>query len=288
LISLGKQNNMRSRNLTLHLGEGRRYGVLKYQRIRLLTNADSHLICEPTQPMSSEAWSSNNHESIQFRTANGRSDLQGAFKLLQKCYCDAGLAVPDHGPLRVLPFHLWQQTQVFVAVRKEKIIGCVTLIADTSWNALPIDSTYPKALSQFRRQGERIGEIACLAIAPSGSRTSTKIFVELTRRLTVFARDIGLTQLAAVVHPRHATFYRHAMGFEIIGPLARQSHVEGRPGLPIRGLINDPTLVRDRWRDAYFDESIPRTEIKPRPISEVDQDYLRQYIQSEPKILKAA
>ena len=280
-----KQSDMRSRS-TIPL-KGKRFDIVRYHRVRLLQKTPRGLIHDRAQRLE-ELQSGNSSELIQYRSAKGRQELEGAFELLQQRYCEAGLASSERGRLRVLPFHLWRQTQVFVAVQDERVIGCVTLVSDTGSNSLPIDVAYPSALRQLRRQGERIGEISCLAIAASGSTSSTKLFVELTRRMTFYARELGLTQLAAVVHPRHAAFYRHAMGFKVIGPSASQSHVEGHAGLPILGLVNDPSVFQERWRASYFDSVVPRSEIRRRPMSDIDREYFRASIRSAPQILRAA
>ena len=146
----------------------------------------------------------------------------------------------------------------------------------------------PCASCREKRQGESTGEIACLAIEPGCSESSSRLFGELTRRVMFFARAAGLTRLAAVVHPRHAKFYRQAMGFEIIGGIARQEHVEGHPGVPILGTVNDPTPYREKWRQFYFDGSFPADEIASRPMSQIDREYFRRYAANFMQHLKVA
>ena len=149
---------------------------------------------------------------LEYRTADGRQDLEGAFRLLQQRYCAAGLSSAFDQRMRILPFHFWPQTQVFVATQGSSVLGCITLITDSGAHPLPIESMYPESLSQLRRQGERTGEITCLAMEPNGAASSSKLFGELTRRMMFFARAAGLTRLAAVVHPRHAKFYSPSDG----------------------------------------------------------------------------
>ena len=224
---------------------------------------------------------------LQFQTAFGRQELESAFRLLHRRYCAVGLSSAYDRRLRILPFHFWKQTQVFVAKRGTEILGCITLITDRGENDLPIESVYPESLAPLKRQGERIGEISCLAMEPDCSESSTKLFGELTRRTMFFARAAGLTRLAAVVHPRHAKFYRNAMGFEVIGGLARLAHVEGQPGVPILGTVNDPAPYRARWRQFYFDGCFPEQEILPRPMSQIDREYFQRQAAAMPSLTAA-
>tara|TARA_R110002049_G_scaffold285698_3_gene466868 strand:- start:11568 stop:12413 length:846 start_codon:yes stop_codon:yes gene_type:complete len=216
-------------------------------------------------------------QAIEYRTALGREDLEAAFRLLHRRYCAVGLSSAYDRRMRILPFHFWDQTQVFVARRGAQVLGCITLITDCGPQKLPIESMYPDSFAPLHRSGERIGEITSLAIEPGCSESSSRLFGELTRRTMFFARAAGLTRLAAVVHPRHAKFYRHAMGFDIIGGLARVDHVEGQPGVPILGTVNDPTPYREKWRQFYFDGSFPIDEIRARPMHEIDRHYFGRY-----------
>ena len=264
---------------------------IKFHRFRIQKRAtrwtidlrNTHRIGAGTE----QSGASNELSGLQFQTACGRQDLESAFRLLHRRYCAVGLSSAYDRRLRILPFHFWKQTQVFVAKRAEEIVGCITLITDNGENDLPIESVYPESIASLKRQGERIGEISCLAMEPGCSESSTRLFGELTRRTMFFARSAGLTRLAAVVHPRHAKFYRHAMGFEVIGGLARLAHVEGQPGLPILGTVNDPTPYRARWRQFYFDGAFPEEEIHPRPMSQIDREYFRRQAAAMPPMASA-
>lgn len=217
---------------------------------------------------------------LEFGTAFGRQDLEGAFRLLHRRYCAVGLSSAYDRRMRILPFHFWPQTQVFVAKLSGRVVGCVTLITNQGENSLPIEAVYPESFEPLSQKGESTGEIACLALEPGCSESPSRLFGELTRRVMFFARAAGLTRLAAVVHPRHAKFYRQAMGFEIIGGIARQEHVEGHPGVPILGMVNDPTPYREKWRQFYFDGTFPREQISVRPMSQIDREYFRRYTAS--------
>jgi hypothetical protein len=135
-----------------------------------------------------------------------------------------------------------------------------------------MDSFYPEAIGRLRKKSKQIGEITSLAVDQSESSPG-EIFVELTRLLTFFARSEGLEFLSAVVHPRHAKFYQHAMGCEVIGTEKSIAAVGGSPGIALFGNINEPDRYRSRWRDLYFIGDFATADLKSCPMSNEDCEY---------------
>ena len=252
--------------------------TIRFHRLRIKKRDERWSIALRRSTTTTDATTQRSTEQLCYRTAFGRQDLESAFQLLHRRYCAAGLSQAYDRRLRILPFHFWRQTQVFVAKQGSDVLGCITLVTDSGDHSLPIESYYPESIRALHRQGERTGEITCLAMEPNRTESSSRLFGELTRRTMFFARARGLTRLTAVVHPRHAKFYCHAMGFEVIGEPSRQEHVEGLPGVPILGSVNDPTPYRERWRQFYFEGTFPSDEIAQRPMSQIDQEYFRRHL----------
>ena len=217
-------------------------------------------------------------DSVIYRTAQSRADLAGAFRLLQRRYVDTGLSPNRDATMRVMPYHLWSETQVFVAVHRNTVIGSVSLIRDGHRDGIPMESTYGDAIKRVRNEGSRLGEVCSLSVDSPGALSSGELFGQLTRLMMFQARYVGLEYLVAVVHPRHAKFYQLAMGFQEIGGLSHYNQVGGQPGIPILGSVNDRSSYRSRWRRYYFDGTYSDAELEPRPISPADREFFRQYL----------
>lgn len=208
-------------------------------------------------------------DSICYRPVRSRSDLMNAFRLLQQRYEATGLApaTPNQGNssyIRMMPYHGWLQSQVFVAAIGERIIGTVTLVLDGEHD-LPMAEYFPDEIRAAREIGN-VGEITSLAVDPVHPK-SAEIFGQLTRILTFFARHHRMDFLAATVHPRHAEFYQHAMGFQLIGDEIRCDQVGGKPGVAVLGNVNDQSKYRKRWQDYYFSGNFPVYLMEPRFMS---------------------
>lgn len=209
------------------------------------------------------------HDRIVCRPVHSRSDLMDAFRLLQQRYEATGLAEatprgPIAGYIRMRPYHGWTQSQVFVATIQEQVVGTVTLILDGEFD-LPMSEYFPREIRAARQKG-KVCEIASLAVDPVHPKP-TEVFGQLTRVLTFFARYHAMDSHVATVHPRHAKFYRHAMGFEIIGDEIQCQQVGGKPGVAVIGSVNDSTKYRKRWEDYYFTGSFPPDHMQARPMT---------------------
>lgn len=224
--------------------------------------------------------------AIDFRLARSRRDLTGAFELLQRRYAEAGLSADRSAELRVLPYHLWRETQIFVAVHRGKVIGSVSLTRDGNDSGIPMESTYGDVVERLRRERQSFGEVCSLTVDSPGDRSTGEIFGQLTRMIMFFSRHIGLDQLVAVVHPRHAKFYQRAMGFDTIGGPTQYHQVAGQPGIPILGSVNNRDRYRRRWQQFYFDGCYAKGVLDPSPLSFADVNYFRQYLPSTPESAK--
>lgn len=206
------------------------------------------------------------------RTASSRNDFRSAFGLIQRRYQASGLLTDTGTSMRIMPYHLSAASQVFVAERNHEVVGTITLVRDGD-DGLPMDTLYPEAIGNARKTSDKIGEITSLAVDPLQASPG-KIFMKLTRLLTFFARAQGLEYLTAVVHPRHAKFYRHAVDCQVIGDEKSVESVGGSPGIPLLfGNINDSTHSRSRLRNKYFEGDFSGSELKPSPMLGQDCEY---------------
>jgi hypothetical protein len=213
-----------------------------------------------------------------YRAAKSRSDYEGAFRILQQRYAESGLTRNFGAKMRVMPYHLWADTQVFVALYQDRIIGSVSLVRDGVSHGLPMESTYRESVDGLRSAGVRLGEVCCLCVGSEKTHSSGELFAGLTRIMMFHARYTGLDCLVAVVHPRHGKFYRLAMGFAEIGGLSAYRQVAGQPGVPILGAVKDDSSYRDRWKRNYFVGNVTDEELRPHPMTMIDREYFRRFI----------
>lgn len=241
--------------------------------------------CEVQHPSYEVPHSRSRHprsSRVEYRTARTQADYWGAFSRLHQRFVDAGIVSRSLTKLRVHPYHMWDASQVFVSLQDGSVTGTVTLIADSPEHGLPIESKYPEAIEGLRRQGRRIGEMGSLAIATSGDGSEKlgdfEQFIGLTRLMIHFARQQGINEIVAVVHPKHARFYRTAIGFTELGEQMLVPEVEGRPGVLVSAPLDRPGDCHPRWRNAYFNGDFGPAELMPRPMELLDQLYFEKYV----------
>lgn len=115
-----------------------------------------------------------------------------------------------------------------------------------------------------KRTDLTVGKITRLAIdssqqAQSGSPIAYRcVFLELTSFLYQTAVEYGLTDLEAIVHPRHAKLYRRVFNAKPIGKPFDCEAVAGAPAQLMRADIRDPKLFHPRLRECYVERSSQR------------------------------
>ena len=221
---------------------------------------------------------SNMHErdgcTVDYRIAATRNERRQAFCLVYECYRNSGLIKPNPYHMRVLPHHLSSTTNVFVAFGRSSAIATVTLIGDGQFG-LPLESIHPEVAAERRQAGLTIAEISCLAVSHLAFRRFFPSFIELTRLMAQYARYMGIDQLLAVVHPRHARIFERLMGFQPFGSVKPHPSVGNQPALAC--CLDFRRIDRSRpglW-DWYFASRIPNGQLRPQPMPSEDQEYFR-------------
>lgn len=139
-----------------------------------------------------------------------------ASNLVTSMYDSRGLgtAQPSHA---VGPPENWRREQVTLAAsRGPQVLGTLTLGVD-SGNGLLADSLYRPEIKPLRQQGHLLCEVTRLAFDPAVR--NREVMATLFHVAFVLASVVHeRTDLFAEVHPRHAGFYQHTMGYQIAGP----------------------------------------------------------------------
>jgi hypothetical protein len=95
-----------------------------------------------------------------------------------------------------------------------------------------------------------------------------------------FAACHDVEQLLAVVHPRHARFYKGYMAFEQIADERAYPSVQNNPAVALCLDLNK--IKRDPPKNyaMFFGEALPVEQLQARPIDAVDQAHFERIIQA--------
>ncbi|MFA5631099.1 MAG: hypothetical protein WC997_06285 [Porticoccaceae bacterium] len=109
------------------------------------------------------------------------------------------------------------QRLTLAASSGHRVFGTLTLGMDTG-QGLMADELYKNEIDELRARGRRLCEVTRLAFEPALS--CQEVMATIFNVAFVLARDVhARTDLVAEVHPRHAAFYRRAMGYQVVGPV---------------------------------------------------------------------
>lgn len=212
------------------------------------------------------------------RTACCREDFRESFSVLYHSFQRSGLCPRNAAELRVLPYHLSPQTQVFVGEHQGKVCGTISLVLDEG-TGLPLESVFGDSVQPIRDSGRRVAEFASLAIDPAYPQNKTKSFSQLTSTAVAFARHHGVDELLAAVHPRHARFYQRTMGFRCLSDVVPYAGVLDRPAVLIAVSINEVHRVDSRWQRWYgHSANANRASLERRGMSSADANYFTGFL----------
>jgi len=140
---------------------------------------------------------------------------ESADRLVASVYGSRGLKVAGFPPAPHSG-HGNAAQETLVASRGQHVIGTLTVTVDAG-TGLHAEAFYERQLSEMRLRGCRLCEVTRLAIHPDvqGHEVMATLF---NVAFLVASEVYGRTDLVAEVHPRHAAFYRRAMGYRVAGP----------------------------------------------------------------------
>jgi hypothetical protein len=130
-----------------------------------------------------------------------------AGSLVRNRYISRGYSIGDAGKD--------PQLFTFIAYDEGELVGTVGLRLDSS-RGLAADQLYAEEINALRSQGNRLCEFTRLAV--DRSVASKPVLAGLFHTAYLYASVIrGSTHAVIEVNPRHVTFYRRALNFEILG-----------------------------------------------------------------------
>ena len=213
--------------------------------------------------------------------ARSRSDLLGAFSMLYEAYLKAGLESPKASGIRITPFHMLPTTEVLVAKLRGEVISTVSLIGD-GYLGIPMQSMYPEQVNGLREQGLRLAEVGCLADRRDSPVRFIDNFKEMTRLLSQVASVRGIDALVVATHPRHARFYKRALGFEQLGDESTCPYAQGNPAVAL--FMHFEAHRGTDLYDRYFGDPIPNKELTQYYWDSDTRDYFKSILERDRRV----
>jgi hypothetical protein len=204
-------------------------------------------------------------------------EREAAFRLLYRAYVAADLSTPNPFNMRVTKFHLLPESPVFVARLNDNIESTVTMVLDSS-EGLPIDAVYPEQIEILRRFNVNCAEMCCLADRRNNLSKGIDSVIGMTRLALHYAIQKDVSCLLLLAHPRHAKFYKRAMGFRAIDKVRSCPFVRGFPAEPLLLNLRELQDHKPKFYDRYFDGQPSHDELIHDPMTPGQIRYFQQFV----------
>lgn len=191
-----------------------------------------------------------------FRMARGREELHAAMRLVHDSYVRLGFIRPNRHGLHVIPYHVLPTTDVLVAVRRGEVVATASVVMDSP-HGLPLECVFQEEVEAFRLRGFRIAEVSCLADKRDNDSGNASCLFRLMALVAQRSGRAGVNLHMIVVHPRHARFYEHFLGFIKIGKEKPYEKVAGSPAVLLAGEIERLPEYNPRAYQRLCGESFP-------------------------------
>ena len=166
--------------------------------------------------------------------ASDRATRQRAYALAHRVYRVCGYAPEHTGERCVSPSDARPATlTLLVEDREGREAATISLVFDSP-EKLPCDEIYSEELDSLRAKGRRMVEVTRLAISDEHAHSKT-LLVRLFNFIYIFTRRVrGHDDFVIEVNPRHVTYYRRLLLFEIAGSERPCPRVNGAPAVLLR------------------------------------------------------
>ncbi len=147
-------------------------------------------------------------------------DLRAAYRLVHDVYVSTGFILPDPAGIRLRTFETSPDTATFVAKVDGRVIGVLSVVADSQDLGLPSDTAFRPELDRLRSEGLRMCELTNQVVAPEYRKSA--VATELMRCAIAHGVKAGFHQAVAAISPSHDGFYQ-LLGFHAIGSMRSYS-----------------------------------------------------------------
>jgi hypothetical protein len=217
---------------------------------------------------------------VVYKVAEHHIERACAYRLVYDAYVQAGLMRPNVFQMRITPYSLLSTTAMFVALRGERVIATVSLVGDGQLG-LPLERAYAEEVDRLRDQSVWLGEVSALACLPDESNPEFEVVIGLMRLMAQFSQRHGIDQLLVAVHPRHARFYRRAMGFQPLGPERPFPSVCNRPAVALHLDLSRLEQAPPENVALFFGEAIPDEQLRSPAISAAERRYFASAVAAD-------
>lgn len=199
---------------------------------------------------------------------------QGAFELVYRSYLRSGLGTENPFGMRITPYQLRPESQVFVGLVRQEVVSTVTLVADSELG-LPMQTMFGPEVHALRQSGHRVAEVSCLADRRTSPIRFINSFFQMTRMMGQFAQLQGISCLLITVHPRHAKFYAKHLNFAPVSErVAECSYVQDRPAAALMLDLRTAAQKQPDWWQDYFRTMLPTSTLEPYRIPAAELTWL--------------
>lgn len=168
----------------------------------------------------------NKNPNYIFKIAKTREELEGAFRLLYKCYLRSGLMNPNSSEMRCNIYQALPFSTTLIAKDGPRVIGTVCVIRD-SQIGLPSDKSYLNENNLLRKSGECLCEASALAVDEE-YRTKHGVSFPLMKLAFLYShKHMNCTTMCAVVHPKAYDFYAGIFNFRKNGEIIKYDFANG-------------------------------------------------------------
>lgn len=141
-------------------------------------------------------------------------DLRKAYKLVHDVYLGTGFIDPEEAGMRLRIFETTPDMATFVAKVDGKVVGVLSVVADTPEFGLPSDASFKPELDRIRERGIWLCEATNQAVEEAYRKSAVP--TELMRCAVAHLTNAGFDETVATVSPSHNSFYE-LLGFREIG-----------------------------------------------------------------------
>ena len=188
-------------------------------------------------------------DELDFGLATDRRTLEQAFRLQHDQYVAHGYMDAHPSGWRLSLHNALSATRVFVARSRGRVVGTMTLIADSPLG-LPMDEIYTDELRRLRDARCNLAEVSALALDPEYQSSGVPILLRLIRMMVIYAAQT-VSDLCIAINPHHAAFYRKAFHFQDIGGLKQYGKVNGAPAIALRLDLALARSLMSQLRDGH-------------------------------------
>ncbi len=168
------------------------------------------------------------HEDMSYHIAKSQEEVVRAWRLVYHNYLNIGIVHENPYRIHCSKQAADKESVVVYGQLGGEVVCSLTIINDHPVDGLPLDAVYGKTLDALRSEGKELIEIGLLADRRKQVTRTLHSLLEMMHYVFHYAYR-GQKTLVIGVHPRHAKFYQHSFGFEVLGEETTHPSVKDNP-----------------------------------------------------------